>query len=94
MLAEHQVYSSGKYCDCGAELILCEDWPDSGKWINGDPDCLHEPDEDERKLDAFTDKLVDSIRKKTKLIQDIDTIRLQESDGEDDSKAYLFREDR
>jgi hypothetical protein len=91
MLQEHQSYSSGKFCECGAELILCEDWPDNGKWINGDPECLHEQDEDEQIVDLFVDRLVDSIRQQTKKIADIDTMPVRMHQGEDDSHVSCDR---
>lgn len=56
-IAEFQPYSSGKYCSCGAELILCDDW-EKGRWIGGDPYCLHEiNDESIHNIDMMSYKL-------------------------------------
>ena len=77
-LSQYQPYSSGKFCECDAELILCDDW-ERGKWVNVDPNCPQckpkEQGASQDEIDTFVDKLIHSINQRTKLINDIDTIK-------------------
>ena len=82
MLSEHQPYTLDYCYKCGAQAVYCDDW-DHVKWVDGDPDCLHEIKYEDSELAAIDedikriDEILDRIQKVNSLIEAIDTMPVQ-----------------
>ena len=75
MLSEHQPYVLDCCCNCQAQAIYCDDWSKL-KWVDGDPDCLHEIDYRQEPELREIDRLIVSINRRTATIKDMETIKL------------------